>query len=74
MVHLVQAIKLYSPNKLEAKLVLNKEVLTATSTPNIENNPNSTVHGANMAPTWVLSDPDGGHVGLMSFAFWEGTK
>ena len=26
------------------------------------------VHGANMGPTWVLSDPDGPHVGPMSLA------
>ena len=28
----------------------------------------SKVHGANMGPTWVLSAPDGPHVGPMSFA------
>ena len=26
------------------------------------------VHGANMGPTWVLSAPDGPHVGLMNLA------
>ena len=30
--------------------------------------PDSTVHGANMGPTWVLSAPDGPHVGPMNFA------
>ena len=30
--------------------------------------PDSKVHGANMGPTWVLSDPDGPHVGPMSLA------
>ena len=30
--------------------------------------PDSKVHGANMGPTWVLSAPDGPHVGLMNFA------
>ena len=28
--------------------------------------PDSTVHGANMGPTWVLSAPDGPHVGPMN--------
>ena len=31
--------------------------------------PDSKVHGANMGPTWVLSAPDGPHVGPMKFAF-----
>ena len=31
-------------------------------------NPDSKVHGANMGPTWVLSAPDGPHVGPMSLA------
>ena len=30
--------------------------------------PNSKVHGANMAPTWVLTAPDGVHVGHMNLA------
>ena len=30
--------------------------------------PDSKVHGANMAPTWVLSAPGGHHVGPMNFA------
>ena len=29
--------------------------------------PDSKVHGANMGPTWVLSAPDGPHVGPMNF-------
>ena len=28
----------------------------------------SNVHGANMGPTWVLSAPDGSHVGPMNLA------
>ena len=28
--------------------------------------PDSKVHGANMGPTWVLSAPDGPHVGPMN--------
>ena len=34
-------------------------------------NPDSKVHGANMGPTWVLSAPDGPHVGLMNLAIRE---
>ena len=30
--------------------------------------PDSKVHGANMGPTWVLSAPDGPHVGHMNLA------
>ena len=30
--------------------------------------PDSTVHGANLGPTWVLSAPDGPHVGPMNLA------
>ena len=30
--------------------------------------PGSKVHGANMDPTWVLSAPDGPHVGPMNLA------
>ena len=32
------------------------------------NTPDSKVHGANMGPTWVLSAPDGPHVGPMNLA------
>ena len=34
-------------------------------------NPDSKVHGANMGPTWVLSAPDGPHVGPMNLAVRE---
>ena len=34
-------------------------------------NPDNKVHGANMGPTWVLSTPDGPHVGPMNLAFRE---
>ena len=30
--------------------------------------PDSNVHGANTGPTWVLSAPDGPHVGPMNYA------
>ena len=32
------------------------------------NYPDIKVHGANMGPTWVLSAPDGPHVGPMNLA------
>ena len=35
---------------------------------NVDNHPDSKVHGANMGPTWVLSAPDGPHVGPMNLA------
>ena len=35
------------------------------------NNPGCKVHGANMGPTWVLSAPDGPHVGPMNLAITE---
>ena len=34
--------------------------------------PDSKVHGAKMGPTWVLSAPDGPHVGLMNLAIRVG--
>ena len=34
-------------------------------------NPDSKVHGANMGPTWVLSAPDGPHIGPMNLAIRE---
>ena len=36
--------------------------------------PDSKVHGANSGPTWVLSDPDGPHVGPRNHAIREGSK
>ena len=35
--------------------------------------PDSKVHGANMGPTWILSAPDGPHVGPMSLAIKGGS-
>ena len=35
---------------------------------NIQDIPDSKVHGANIGPTWVLSAPDGPHVGPMNLA------
>ena len=36
-------------------------------------NPDNKVHGANMGPTWVLSVPDGPHVGPMNLAIRDTT-
>ena len=38
------------------------------------NNPDSKVYGANMGPTWVLSAPDGPHVGPMNLATRESSE
>ena len=35
------------------------------------NLPDSKVHGANMGPTWVLSAPEGPHVGHMNYEVHE---
>ena len=34
-------------------------------------NPDSKIHGTNMGPTWILSAPDGPHVGPMNLAIRE---
>ena len=34
--------------------------------------PDSKIHGADLGPTWVLSAPDGPHVGPMSLAIRDG--
>ena len=36
--------------------------------------PDSKVHGANMGPTWVLSAPDGPHVGPMNLVIRDATS
>ena len=36
-----------------------------------KNIPDSKVHRANMGPTWVLSVPDGPHVGPMKLDIWD---
>ena len=35
------------------------------------NIPDSTVHGANMGPTWGRQDPGGPHVGHMNLVIWD---
>ena len=37
----------------------------------IGDNPESKAHGANMGSTWVLSAPDGPHIGPMNLAIRE---
>ena len=36
--------------------------------------PDNKVHGASMGPTWVLSAPDGPHVGPMNLAIRGGIR
>ena len=38
------------------------------------NSPDSKLHGANMGPTWVLSAPDGPHVGPTNLAIRDGKR
>ena len=45
-----------------------------TSTVCVDYFPDSKVHGTNMGPTWVLSAPDGPHIGPMNLAIWVFTK
>ena len=53
-------------NSPEAQLFV-QEVL-------LPNNPDSKVHGSDMGSTWVLSAPDGPHVGPMNLAMRESIK
>ena len=46
------------------------QTLTACSDKDV---PDNKVHGANMGPTWVLSAPDGPHVGPMNLVIWGKT-
>ena len=52
-------IMLLSPSAIRNK-VIQKQAYRAWVS---DSNPDSKVHGANMGPTWVLSAPDGPHVG-----------
>ena len=66
-------IKLAGSFCTEAKLLPNMHwyILEwqSTSSSNVwKQHPNSKVHGAHMGPTWVLSAPDGPHVGPMNLA------
>ena len=36
--------------------------------------PDNKVHGASMGPTWVLSAPDGPHVGPMNLAIRDASE
>ena len=38
----------------------------------VKDNPDGKVYGANMGPTWVLSAPDGPHVGPKNVVIREG--
>ena len=56
-------------------LLLNDHVITFSRINTVVvyfiSNPESEVRGANMGPTWVLSAPDGPHVGPMNFDIRE---
>ena len=58
--------------RLYLYLVL-KELLWRILLHCIDSDSDSKVHGANMGPTWVLSAPDGPHVGPMYLAIREPT-
>ena len=47
---------------------------TAINVSTKSGHPDSKVHKANMGPTWVLSAPDGPHVGSMNLAIRAGKK
>ena len=49
-------------------------VLKVKLGPSCWSSPDSKVHGANMGLTWVLSAPDGPHVGPMNFDIWVQTN
>ena len=55
----------------ETWLDANFAVVMTTSSATIDDNPDSKVHGVNMGPNWVLSAPDGPHVGPMNLAIRE---
>ena len=64
----------YEQSKFHVKITLLRSV-SGLAHPNREAEklgpemvPDSKVHGANMGPTWVLSAPDGPHVGPMNLA------
>ena len=59
------AISQISLTKFHLKLL---SVATLLSLVHGRGVPDSKVHGANMGPTWVLSAPDGPHVGPMNLA------
>ena len=66
--HALINIKWHNPTtafKVNANIILNKMDFKLAYIA-----PDSKVHGANMGPTWVLSAPDGPHVGPMNFAIW----
>ena len=50
------------------------QLLSIVSKVQIHINPDNKVHEANMGPTWVLSAPDGSHVGPVNFAIREFTS
>ena len=56
---------------MEFPILIKQYLYTGSAPGPSTNNPHSKVHGANMGPTWVLSAPDGPHVGPMNLAIRE---
>ena len=65
---------IYAGASLLDSLYINQNILKSISALRGDNAdwqgqvPDSKVHGANMGPTWVLSAPDGPHVGPLNLA------
>ena len=63
LLHISYQVSLPKMRFLQIKCLSQRQIST--------NDPDSKAHGANMGPTWVLSAPDGPHVGPMNLAIRE---
>ena len=63
----IHSLQVAIPNLKECNLSLLK---TGFLSYNIENYPDSKVHGANMGPNWGWQDPGGPHVDHVNLAIW----
>ena len=73
--HLISNIKFaadWSPLAHDPRIFSLMKIHFGSSPDVVKHYPNSKVHGANMGPTWVLSAPDGPHVGPMNLAIRVG--
>ena len=66
-----QCRTLVMSNKVESTGVILELRVGMTSQTNLDNSPDSKVHGANMGPNWGRYDPGGPHVGPMNFVIWD---
>ena len=55
-------------------LLILKNAVLLFKTSRVRYIPDSKVHGVNMGPTWVLSAPDGPHVGHMNLVIRDVTR